>query len=425
MLPARVPFRRVSPLPHESRSLFSDIDRGSWLIFAAQGLSGLGTAPFVVFGAIYQRQLGASAVEIGLIAAIGMVVATLSMIPGTRLAEAYHLRPTILAGWLLAVPGPLLYAVAPNWGFTAAGTAFLSAAVFNTPAINVYLTLGVKRERLALVMTAVLSSFSLCMIVSTFLSGWLAEIVGIRWVFFIAFVAMTLAGVCVAFLPRKTLPAEAGQTVSYRQLLSIRPFVILLGLFTVLTVVLFIPWVFTTLYAREVGHASDLLLGGLMAFFYLGSALVGLLLSRLRRATGGMLVVLAFEAAFVVSGIFLVSAPLTPVLLLAFFLRGTFWSFRQVMTAVVGEVLPAAALPKGYGVFALATGAGAVCAYPLGGWLYGMNPAVPFWSSAVLMAIAMLATRAARNHFGERRARRRAVTVGPGAVPDEPLAEVA
>jgi len=400
VLPVRASRPTPGPARRERRSLLSEIDRGGWLIFAAQGLSGLGTAPFVVFGTIYQRQLGASAVEIGLISALGMLVATLSMIPGTGLAERYHLRPTIFAGWLLAIPGPVFYAVAPHWAFTAVGTVFLSVAVINTPAINVYLTLGVARDRLAMVMTLVLSSFSLCMIGSTLLSGWLAQLVGIRWVFFFSFLALSLAGVFVAFLPRKELPPEAGTTVRYRDLFRIPAFVALLVLFTYLTVVLFLPWAFTTLYAREVGHASDLWLGGLMAVFYLGSVMMGLLLSHLRRNLGSMLVVLSFETAFVASGIVLALGAGLPMLLPAFFLRGTFWSFRQVMTAVVGEALPPAAWPRGYGVFALATGAGAAIAYPLGGWLYARDPGMPFWWSAGLMGVGLAATFLARGHFG-------------------------
>jgi hypothetical protein len=40
-----------------------------------------------------------------------------------------------------------------------------------------------------------------------------------------------------------------------------------------------------------------------------------------------------------------------------------------------------------------------VVAYPIAGWMYGRSPAMPFWSSAVLMAIAMLLTIAVRAYF--------------------------
>ena len=73
------------------------IDRGGWLLFGAHGLSGLGAGPFIAFGAIYQHELGASAFEIGVLAALGMLVATLVMLPGTRLAEGRDLRKTVNA----------------------------------------------------------------------------------------------------------------------------------------------------------------------------------------------------------------------------------------------------------------------------------------------------------------------------------------
>src|SRR5256885_10924369 len=152
------------------------IDRGGWLLFGAYGLSGLGAGPFIAFGAIYQHELGASAFEIGVLAALGMLVATLVMLPGTRLAERSDLRKTIVAGWIIAIPAPLCYALAPHWWWTAAGILFLSASVFNTPAISLYLTLGVPRDRIAAVMTTVFSAYSLGLIASNLVTGWLAQI---------------------------------------------------------------------------------------------------------------------------------------------------------------------------------------------------------------------------------------------------------
>jgi MFS family permease len=393
--------RRV-PLPEFSRAHrepFLGVDRGGWQIFAAQGLSGIGTAPFVVFGPIYQRQLGATAVEIGLIGALGLVVATLAMIPGTRLAEDYHLRRAIFWGWLLGIPAPLLFAMAPDWRLTAVAGIFLGLAVINTPAINVYLTLGVARDRIGFVMTIVVSAFSLGLIVSTLVSGWLAQMVGFRWLFVGAFVFFTAAAACVAVLPRKTLPPDASIRVAYRDLLRFPSYVRLTALFTLVTVIIFIPWTFTTLYAREVLHGSDLTLGALMAVFYLGSVSIGIALSRLRRRLGPMLVVICFEGAFIASAILLLSAGALPVIALAFFLRGGFWSFRQVMTAVVGEALPGRALAKGYGLFALVTGVAAALASPIGGALYGVEPRLVFGVSAALMGAAIAVTLLASGVF--------------------------
>ena len=399
VLRARVPRPRPAPIGGHRPETRVRIDRGGWLLFFALGLSGLGAGPFIAFGTIYQHDLGANAFEIGLMAAIGMLVATLVIFPGTRLAERRDLHKTIIAGWLIAIPGPLCFAVAPHWAWTALGVVLMQASVVNTPAISVYLTLGVPRDRIAMVMTTVLSAYSLGLIASNLLTGLLAQVMSLRALFWVATGFFALAAICIWFLPAKEPPRLALPSLRYRDLMGFPAFRVLLVLFTLVTVIIFIPWTFTALYASEAAHVDNVWIGVLMSVLYLGSVLLGLSLGRLRRSMGSVGIVLCFEAAYVVSAVLLLSSTALPILGLAFFLRGAFWSFRQVMTAVIGEVLPDHAMARGYGLFALVTGAVVVVAYPIGGLMYGLQAGMPFWSSAVLMAIAMLITIAVRAYF--------------------------
>jgi len=399
VLRARVPRPRPAPIGGHRPETRVRIDRGGWLLFFALGLSGLGAGPFIAFGTIYQHDLGANAFEIGLMAAIGMLVATLVIFPGTRLAERRDLHKTIIAGWLIAIPGPLCFAVAPHWAWTALGVVLMQASVVNTPAISVYLTLGVPRDRIAMVMTTVLSAYSLGLIASNLLTGLLAQVMSLRALFWVATGFFALAAICIWFLPAKEPPRLALPSLRYRDLMGFPAFRVLLVLFTLVTVIIFIPWTFTALYASEAAHVDNVWIGVLMSILYLGSVLLGLSLGQLRRSMGSVGIVLCFEAAYVVSAVLLLSSTALPMLGLAFFLRGAFWSFRQVMTAVIGEVLPDHAMARGYGLFALVTGAVVVVAYPIGGWMYGFQAGMPFWSSAVLMAIAMLITIAVRAYF--------------------------
>jgi MFS family permease len=399
VLPARAHRRPPAPVGGHLPETRVRIDRGGRLLFLAHAMSGLGAGPFVAFGAIYQRQLGASAFAIGVLAAVGMLVATLVMLPGTRLAERRDLHKTIMAGWLIAIPAPLCFALAPNWGWTAAGVIFMQASVINAPAISLYLTLGVPRDRIAMVMTTVLSAYSLGLIASNLLTGWLAELLPLRTLFWMSTAFYALAAVCLWSLPAKLPPAQPSPSVRYRDLLRYPAYRVLLVLFSAVTLIIFIPWTFTGLYAREAAHVDNFWVGGLMGILYLGSVLIGLSLGRLRRSMGSVVIVLCFEAAYVVSAILLLASMALPILGVAFFLRGAFWSFRQVMTAVIGEVLPDHVMARGYGLFALVTGAVVVVAYPIAGWMYGRSPGLPFWSSAVLMGMAMLATIAVRAYF--------------------------
>jgi MFS family permease len=399
VLPARARPSRHHPTGGHRPETRVRIDRGGWLLFYAHGLSGLGAGPFMAFGAIYQRQLGASAFEIGLLAALGMLVATVVMWPGTRLAEGRDLRKTIAAGWMIAAPAPLFYALAPHWSWTAVGILFMQASVINAPAISVYLTLGVPRDAIAMVMTTVLSAYSLGLIASNLLTGWLAQMVPLRGLFWMSFVFYCLAALCLMLLPAKAPSERPATAVRYRDLMRFPAYRVLLGLFSVVTAIIFIPWAFTPLYAHERAGVDNFWIGALMSGLYLGSVVIGLALGWFRRSLGGVAIVLCFETAYVLSAILLLSSMALPILGLAFFLRGAFWSFRQVMTAVIGEVLPDHAMAKGYGLFALVTGAAAVLAYPIGGWMYGRQAMMPFWSSAILMATAIAITLAVRAYF--------------------------
>jgi len=205
--------------------------------------------------------------------------------------------------------------------------------------------------------------------------------------------------VCIALFKSKQPPRFAVPSLRYRDLMRFPAYRVMLGLFTLVTAIIFIPWTFTALYAREAAHVDNFWIGVLMSGLYLGSVLMGLSLGGLRRRLGSVTIVLCFEAAYVLSAILLLSSMALPILGFAFFLRGAFWSFRQVMTAVIGEVLPDYAMAKGYGLFALVTSVVVVIAYPIGGWMYGHQVSMPFWSSAVLMAIAILITLWVRAYF--------------------------
>jgi predicted MFS family arabinose efflux permease len=238
--------------------------------------------------------------------------------------------------------------------------------------------------------------------VATPLTGWLAETMGLRALFWFSFLSFLLAAVFVIWLPRRDLPQDSLAPTGYRELFKARDYMTLLVLFSALTMIIFMPWPFMPLYAKQVMRASYFAIGGLMAALYLGSVLSGLLLGRLRSAIGCLWVVVSFELLYVTSAVVLLAAASVPILALAFFLRGAFWSFRQVMTAVIGEALPNRALPKGYGLFALVSGAAAALSYPLGGWLFAAGPARPILMGAVMMGLALPVTFALHRAFRPR-----------------------
>src|SRR5207302_11252613 len=120
-------------------------------------------------------------------------------------------------------------------------------------------------------------------------------------------------------LPAKEPRIPATPSTRYRDLLRYPAFRVLLVLFSLVTLIIFIPWTFTGLYAREAAHVDNFWVGGLMGVLYLGSVLTGLSLGRLRRSLGSVVIVLGSEAAYVVCAIVLRAAMALPFLGLACF----------------------------------------------------------------------------------------------------------
>ncbi len=58
-------------------------------------------------------------------------------------------------------------------------------------------------------MTTVFSAYSLGLIASSVLCGWLAQVVPLSALFWVSFAFMFLAAVCIAFLPAKQPPKLA------------------------------------------------------------------------------------------------------------------------------------------------------------------------------------------------------------------------
>jgi len=276
----------------------------------------------------------------------------------------------------------------------------LQVSVFNTPAISVYLSLGIPRDRIAAVMTTVFLRPLFARADRLQRALRLARPTPADERALLGLLRLLLPGDGLHRLPPGQRDARfTTPSIRYRDLMSFPAYRVMLALFMVVTAIIFIPWTFTALYAREAAHVDNFWIGVLMSVLYLGSVFMGLSLGRLRRTLGSVTIVLCFEAAYVVSAILLLSSMALPILGLAFFLRGAFWSFRQVMNRRDRRSAAGLCDGQGYGLFALVTGAVVIVAYPIAGWMYGLQVSMPFWSSALLMAIAMLVTVWVRAYF--------------------------
>src|SRR5207245_8274555 len=123
---------------------------------------------------------------------------------------------------------------------------------------------------------------------SAVLCGSLVQVIPLRARFWVSSAFYFLAAVRIAFLPPKQSPKFTVPSIRYRDLMRFPAYRVMLALFTVVTAIIFIPWTFTALYAREAAHVDNFWIGVLMSALYLGSVLMGLSLGGLRRRLGSV-----------------------------------------------------------------------------------------------------------------------------------------
>jgi MFS family permease len=118
--------------------------------------------------------LGSSAAVLSFIVAFGVAKALTNLFAGTAAARAGR-RRLLIAGWAVALPVPLLIAVAPNWGWIVAANAFLGVNQGLAWSMTVVMKIdlvGPKRRGLALGLNESAGYGGVALAAG--LSGWLA-----------------------------------------------------------------------------------------------------------------------------------------------------------------------------------------------------------------------------------------------------------
>ncbi|MHB8757898.1 MAG: MFS transporter [Bacillota bacterium] len=367
---------------------------------------GLGLYNFI--WPVYVRGLGATAVDYGLLVAIGMLASSVSSLPGGVWADLYDRKAVLIVGWAVALPAPLIYAFAPDWRWLAVGLVFYMVSAGSNPALQAYIVHATPPERLGATFNLVFAGFPLGLVVSPPIGGWVGERYGMRAVFSAAFVFYLLSTLILFWLSgqRATTGARdshgawekrAGWAETFDPRVWLKGFsranlnrqvLVVSAAFAAALAIQQIGLPFATPLLQDLTRLDLVAVGRLgsvaaLSAFVL-SPLIGRLADRVGHAetlvvslfvfAGSMALVAAFPAAL-------------PLVVVGFALRGAGDGARGLMTAGVGRIIGKAALGQAYGVYNVLVGLFAVITPYAGGWLYELGPTWPFWVTAGLTAL--------------------------------------
>ncbi len=379
------------------------LDHSLRRVFLALLLWGVGFGLYNYLWPSYASSLGANGIELGLLFALQTLVNTVVALPGGWLADRFDRRRVILVGWWIAVPSAVVWALAGGWQALIPGILLYNGSNVLVPALQAYVAGRAPADRVASTFTLVFAASSLGPVLSPAVGGYLADRLGIRAVFWLAFAlfaasALVLHG--IAAVAPQALPARSGRVrrrVALGDLLAASRAVWVLSILAGVVIGIdTLAWPFFPALLQARGGAGDVAIGWYGALVSL-SAAVGVALSgRMGERLGASRTLAWAQSVLAGATALIAGAPGRPAAVTASLaLRGTLDGSRTLMTAQVGATVPPERIGRAFGVYNLVIGvAGAITPY-VGGWLYQVAPTWPFWASVPLMAaVALLVPRA-------------------------------
>ena len=364
---------------------FEALNRDIWLICLSNIIGAFGEGMYFWVFPLYIRSLQADYVQLGIVFSALMGVAAVVPLPGGFLADRFDRKKILILSWTPWIFAPLIYSFAGNWIQLIPGTICWGASMIGLPAVSAYVITSINdKKQLSSALSFVWSSYSLSYIFAPAVGGFLATIVGMRWILrFACILAAVSTG--VFFLlhsqhPRKNeaeterespLPLIEEKRL-WRKMLLWAVFLTIASFFMSIAR----PYVPTLL--SETISLSEFQVGLFGSFNYAGVTLIGIAFGRLGdkwRKSGTIALCLILYVASVVP-LLLIREPFS-LMAVAFVLGGSAVS-GTLVSSFVGTIAPRTkrglwvSIPQTLSLLASFT------APYLGGYLYTISPIYAF-----------------------------------------------
>ncbi len=372
------------------------LNRDLKLIFASNFIGAFGDGLFAYLLPYYMKEnLKASPVEVGILYAVTSLMAAVTLFLAGMFADRYDRKKIMIAGWIAWIPAPLIFSLAQNWVQMLPGM-ILWGFWLGGPTTTAYIVTSADERRLTLTFTVISSSWSFGYIFSPALGGYLAGIVGMQKVFYLAFIFYTSASLILFLISSqhvissKQKPSE--KSLSFLELLKTRKLTVLSIFFasTMFVLMMFRP--FIPQFLADAYRYGDFEIGLLGSVSFFGSAVLGILLGRLGDKWKKEYALAASMVLCSLSLILLLISGNFYVLTITFFLIGASYITWSLMSAIIGPSAPESMRARWISIPQTVTMFSSFLAPYVGGILYKISPQnlfiIAIGASLFLAAIA-------------------------------------
>ncbi len=360
-----------------------------WWITLSLGLWGLGFGLYGILWPLYIEHLGGNAVVVGLLSTIAGFSTAFVVFPGGWLADRVDRRKILIWGAAVAIPVPIMFAVAPSWQWLLPGVLLYFGSAFSTPAMQAVIISEAKPPHLATAYNVVMGVFGVGMVMGPMIGGYLVSHYSYQLVFTVSAILYTISTGAMfgvkAHPPKKDVVRRPPSSWTPRQ----RPRLFQWMLFSAgLAMVQGLVWPFVVPYWKSVGHLSMETIGILGASGIFFATISGPIWGRVGERLG-IPRSLGYGMGLVSMGMMaLIWAPGSIGWgLCSGMLRGVGEGSRGLAGVAVGRTIRRQEAGTAYGLYNLVTEiAGAIAPLP-GGFLYNRWPYAPLVVGAFFTAL--------------------------------------
>jgi MFS family permease len=359
-----------------------------WWMTLAQGLWGLGFGLYGLFFPLYIEKLGGGPVIVGLLTTVAGVITALVVLPGGWLADHVDRRTVLLWGWILAVPVPLIFALARHWQWLIPGVVLYFGSAFSTPAMQAVIVAEAPPSKLTTAYTVVMSVFGAGMVIGPTVGGYLTARYSYTVVFSLATALYLVSTFVLLRVHRHPPEVRRSRQLQWRP--QTRPRFFQWMIFSaVLAGVQGIAWPFVVPYWKTVGHLSVEVIGVLGSVAILMATVTGPLWGRVAERWGIPRTLGAGLGLLVIGWLALLWAPESVGWgLFSGLMRGIGEGTRGLQGVAVGRVVRPHEAGTAYGLYNLVTELASALAPLPGGllfrhWAFGPLTVATFFTAVI------------------------------------------
>lgn len=382
-------------------TFWRDLGRDTRWVLTSYFLWGIGEGLWMFIQPLYVEYLGATPAQSGLVIGMWGLGRLLLVLPAGVLADRLGARKMMAPGWFMGFTGVLIIALAPDWRWAVPGFLMYGFSAIAIPVTNLYVAQAARHDPtrradlpVQASFTALWAAYSLGIMITPAIGGWLGDHIGLRAVFLISvgwFLLSTLA-----FFQTRAYPTEERATQNwraYRSLLRQIPVIAAFGVITVGFIGVMTGQTLSAQFLEDVRAYSRTSIGAFGSLNALGTAVFSLWLGRWIPWRGFLASLLIVSGAF---GLLLASgSPM--VVVVAMFMLGSYYATRPLATSVISALVPPHQRGMAFGLVETLSGLASLVGANLAGVMFAADPGVPFYAGiAVLAAVVLVGARVLR-----------------------------